>query len=97
VVKEIIQGSTHQPAALAVPLAKLSVAHYRDGNWKQSAKTANELLQLEKIPQWDGMYIKWQLACGNVWYYCLNKFSQKGSIKSSTLSLQAAWTGFDPY
>jgi len=57
VIKEMIQGSTHQPAALAVPLAKLSVAHYRDGNWKQSAKTANELLQLEKIPQWDALQV----------------------------------------
>ena len=48
----MMEGSTHQPAALAVIQAKLSVAHYRDGNWKKSVQVAKEL---EENTQWDGM------------------------------------------
>lgn len=50
----MIQGSTQQHSALAVALAKLSVAYYRNGDTETSARVANKLLQLEKIPQWDG-------------------------------------------
>ena len=43
-----------QHTTLAIPLAKLSVVHYYNGDWEKSAEVARESLQQEKAP-WEGM------------------------------------------
>ena len=48
------QDSAQQHTTLAIPLAKLSVAHYYNGDWEKSAEVAKESLQQEKAP-WEGM------------------------------------------
>ena len=49
------RDSAQQHTALAVPLAKLSVAHYYNGDWERSVEVAKETLQHEKALPWEGM------------------------------------------
>ena len=58
------QGCQQQHTALAIPLAKLSVAYYYNGDWEKSAEVAKESLKQEKVPPWDGMtFCIVQLMC----------------------------------
>jgi len=60
------------------------VCHVRD---VMACLCLGNILNLKKVCQWERQW-------------CLNKFSNhlpKSSIKSSTLSLQTAWTSFNPY
>ena len=67
----MIEGSTQQHSALAVALAKLSVAYYRNGDTETSERVANKLLQLEKIPQWDGKISCYRfIACQSLQFAC---------------------------
>ena len=52
------QGCQQQHTALAIPLAKLSVAYYYNGDWEKSAEVAKESLQQDMIPPWDGMLLE---------------------------------------
>ena len=49
------QDSAQQHTTLAIPLAKLSVVHYYNGDWEKSAEVAKESLQQEEVPLWEGM------------------------------------------
>ena len=49
------QDSAQQHTTLAIPLAKLSVAYYYNGNWEKSAEVAKESLQQEQVTPWEGM------------------------------------------
>lgn len=55
---ESIIEDRQQHIALAIPLAKLSVAYYRSGEWKRSEEVANESLRQDKVPPWDGMLLE---------------------------------------
>ena len=49
------QCSPQQHTALAIPLAKLSVAYYHNGDWERSAEAAEKSLNQELVLPWDGM------------------------------------------